>query len=45
MTRATQRPAAAIPNAQTRVLEGDGHFAHRTDLAMLASIVEQFLAA
>jgi pimeloyl-ACP methyl ester carboxylesterase len=39
---ATERAAAAIPSSQIRVLEGHGHFAHKTDPAMVAAIIHQF---
>ena len=42
---ATDAAAAAIPDARIRVLEGEGHFAHRNDPAMVAAIVRQFLGA
>jgi pimeloyl-ACP methyl ester carboxylesterase len=42
---ATDRAAAAIPDAQLRVLDGHAHFAHRTDPAMVAEIVGQFIAS
>jgi pimeloyl-ACP methyl ester carboxylesterase len=40
----TRRAAAAIPNARVRVLDGHAHFAFKTDPAMVASIVRQFIA-
>jgi pimeloyl-ACP methyl ester carboxylesterase len=43
MTEATEKAAAAIANARTQVLPGHGHFAHRTDPAMVARIVRRFL--
>jgi len=42
---ATQRAAQAIPDARVHVLEGHGHFAHRTDPAMVVSIIRAFLSA
>jgi pimeloyl-ACP methyl ester carboxylesterase len=45
VTQATDRAAAAIPHAQTRVLEGHGHFAHKTDPAMVSAIITQFIAS
>jgi pimeloyl-ACP methyl ester carboxylesterase len=38
----TSRAAAAIPGSEVRVLEGHGHFAHRSDPAMVAAIVREF---
>jgi pimeloyl-ACP methyl ester carboxylesterase len=45
VTVATDLAAAAIPDADIRVLEGHSHFAHRTDPAMVAEIVGQFVAS
>lgn len=42
---ATDRAAVAIPNARVQVLEGLGHFAHRTDPAMVVSIVREFCSS
>jgi pimeloyl-ACP methyl ester carboxylesterase len=39
---ATGRAADAISNARIQVLEGHGHFAHRTDPAMVVSIIRDF---
>lgn len=39
---ATDRAADAISHARTHVLEGHGHFAHRTDPAMVVSIIRKF---
>jgi len=39
----TQQAAAAIPNAQIRTLDGHGHFAYKTDPAMVAAIVRDFI--
>jgi pimeloyl-ACP methyl ester carboxylesterase len=36
---ATDRAVAAIPGARVRVLQGHGHFAHKTDPEMVAGIV------
>ena len=44
MTDAPHRAAAAIADVHIRVLEGHGHFAHRTDPAMVAAIVRQFIS-
>jgi pimeloyl-ACP methyl ester carboxylesterase len=45
MAEATRRASAAIPGAETRVLEGHSHLAHRTDPAMVAAILRQVLRA
>ena len=45
VTEATDRAAAAIPHAQIRVLEGHGHFAHKTDPALVSTIIRQFIAS
>jgi pimeloyl-ACP methyl ester carboxylesterase len=44
LSEATRLAAAAIPGAQIRVLDGHGHFAHKTDPAMIAAIVRQFIS-
>jgi hypothetical protein len=36
---------AAIPGARTHVLDGHAHIAHRTDPAMVAAIVREFIAS
>ena len=41
----TDRAAAAIPGVEVRELEGHGHFAHRTDPAMVAKIVREFITS
>lgn len=41
--QATDRAAAAIPDARIHVLDGHGHFAHKTDPAMVTDIVRQFI--
>lgn len=43
LTEATGRAAAAIPDAQVRVLDGHGHFAHKADPALVATIVQGFV--
>ena len=43
LTSCTQQAAAAIPNAQIRTLDGHGHFAYKTDPAMVAAIVRDFI--
>lgn len=42
---ATQRAAGAIPNTRIHVLDGHGHFAHRTDPAMVVSIIQDFVSS
>ena len=42
---ATHQAAAAIADVQVRVLERQGHFAHRTDPAMVAAIIRQFIVS
>lgn len=42
---ATARAAGAIPDAHVHVLEGHGHFAHRTEPAMVASIIRDFCSS
>lgn len=41
----THRAAEAIPNAQIRVLDGHGHFAFKTDPAMVAAIIHDWISA
>jgi pimeloyl-ACP methyl ester carboxylesterase len=40
---ATDRAAAAIPNAEIHELQGHGHFAHKTDPAMVSTVIRQFI--
>jgi pimeloyl-ACP methyl ester carboxylesterase len=44
VVEATEQAAAAIPDAQIRVLQGHDHFAHRTDPTMVATIIHRFIA-
>jgi pimeloyl-ACP methyl ester carboxylesterase len=44
VAEATKRAAAAIPDARIHVLDGHGHFAHKTDPAMVTALVRQFTA-
>lgn len=39
---ATRRAASAIPDAEVRPLDGHAHFAHKTDPALVSSIIRQF---
>lgn len=43
LSKATHAAADAIPDTRIRVLEGHGHMAHKTDPAMVATIVRQFI--
>jgi pimeloyl-ACP methyl ester carboxylesterase len=43
LSKATRAAADAIRDAEIRVLEGHGHFAHKADPAMVAAIVRQFI--
>ena len=45
VNQATERAAAAIRDAQIRILHGHGHFAHKTDPTMVSAIIKQFIAA
>ena len=45
VAEATTLAAAAIPQAEVLVLEGHGHFAHRTDPPMVTDIVVRFMAS
>ena len=44
VTEATTRAAAAIPDARIHALDGHGHFAHKTDPAMVTALLQQFIA-
>ncbi len=39
----TPRVAALLPDARIHVLEGHGHMAHKTDPAMVAAVIEDFV--
>jgi pimeloyl-ACP methyl ester carboxylesterase len=41
----TRRAAVAIPRARVGVLDGHGHFAHKTDPAMVTAVVRDFVAS
>jgi pimeloyl-ACP methyl ester carboxylesterase len=41
----TERAAAAIPGAEILVLEGHGHFAHRTDPALVGGVIRDFVSS
>jgi pimeloyl-ACP methyl ester carboxylesterase len=41
---ATRAAAAAVPDARVRTLAGHGHFAHKTDPAMVTAIIREFTA-
>lgn len=43
--QATHAAAAAIPGARIYVLEGHAHIAHRTDPAMIAALVQEFIVS
>ena len=45
LAEATQHAAAAIPNAQVRVLDGHGHFAFKTAPAMVAAIIRNYISS
>jgi pimeloyl-ACP methyl ester carboxylesterase len=45
VNEATHQAAAAIADVHIRVLEGHGHFAHRTEPAMVAAIIRRFIAS
>jgi pimeloyl-ACP methyl ester carboxylesterase len=42
LREATDRAAAAIPGARTRVLDGHAHLAAHTDPAMVAAVIRRF---
>ena len=41
---ATERAANAIPDSVIHVLDGHGHFAHKTDPGMVATLIGKFVA-
>ncbi len=43
VTEVTERVAAAIPHVRVSVIEGEGHFAHRNQPAMVAGMVLDFV--
>jgi len=43
ISRATRQAAAAIPGARVEVLDGHGHFAHRTDPALVTAVLAGFV--
>jgi pimeloyl-ACP methyl ester carboxylesterase len=43
LSKATYAAAEAIPDTRIHVLERHGHMAHKTDPAMVAAIVRQFI--
>lgn len=45
LKKATDDAAAAIPHARIRVLAGHEHIAHRTDPALVAAIIREFIAS
>lgn len=44
LSELTSRAATAIPGSRIRVLKGHGHFAFKTDPAMVALIIREFMA-
>ena len=42
---ATRRAAAAIPGARIQILDGHGHFAHKTDPTMVTAAIRDFVAS
>jgi pimeloyl-ACP methyl ester carboxylesterase len=44
LRQATDRALAAIPGARVQVLEGHAHLAHRSDPAMVAAVVREFVS-
>ena len=45
LSKATHAAAHALPNSRIHVLDGHGHMAHKTDPAMVAAIVRQFISS
>lgn len=44
LSDATRRAADAIPDARIQVLDGHAHMAHKTDPAMVAGLIRQFIS-
>jgi pimeloyl-ACP methyl ester carboxylesterase len=44
LKEATGRALAAIPGARVEVLDGHAHLAHRSDPAMVAAVVQEFVS-
>jgi 3-oxoadipate enol-lactonase len=44
VAKATDEAVAAITHARVRILDGHGHFAHKTDPAMVAAIIGDFVS-
>ena len=45
IVEATERAAGAIPEARIQLLDGHGHFAHKTDPAMVTDLVREFISS
>ncbi len=45
IAKATDEARAVIPDAQVRMLDGHGHFAHKTDPAMVTAVLREFFAS
>ena len=45
IAKATAEARAVIPDAQVRMLEGHGHFAHKTDPTMVTAVLREFFAS
>jgi pimeloyl-ACP methyl ester carboxylesterase len=45
LIKSTHQAAAAIPDARIHVLQGHGHLAIRTDPAMVATVIRQFISS
>ena len=45
IVEATERAASAIPGACIQVLDGHGHFAHKTDPAMVTALIREFISS
>lgn len=43
LNEATHRAAGAIPDARIQMLEGHAHMAHKTDPAMVATVIGRFI--
>jgi pimeloyl-ACP methyl ester carboxylesterase len=45
VAKATQEANNAIPDAQIQMLDGHAHMAHKSDPAMVAAVIRQFISA
>jgi pimeloyl-ACP methyl ester carboxylesterase len=44
LVKATERAAGAIPGARIQMLDGHGHFAHKTDPELVTALIREFMS-